>query len=150
MLTTSQIERILPHRYPFLLVDRILELSADHVVGLKNVTANEPYFEGHFPGYPLMPGVIIIEAMAQVAGTMVVSRPEFHGHVAYFAAIDSARFRRPITPGDQLRIEMDLVWVRRKIARVRGLARVDGEVAAEAEMTFSFMPLEALVAAAGP
>src|ERR1700733_8339085 len=107
VLDINEIRAILPHRYPFLLVDRIVELEADRVVGIKNVTANEPFFMGHFPDFPVMPGVLIVEAMAQVAGVVVLSSiPDRHKKLVLLASVEQAKFRKPVRPGDQLRIEM--------------------------------------------
>ena len=127
---------VIPHRYPFLLVDRILEIEEKkRVVGIKNVTINEPFFQGHFPGHPIMPGVLIIEAMAQVGGMLLmgaVEEPE--SKVVYFMSLDNVKFRRPVKPGDQLRFELDMTQSRGRICKMRGVAKVDGEVAAEADM----------------
>ncbi len=132
MLDLEAIQRILPHRYPFLLVDRILELEPDRrVVGLKNVTANEPFFAGHFPGRPVMPGVLIVEALAQTAGVLM---GEASGLIPMFMGIDKARFRRPVKPGDQLRLEVEVLRKRRSVCRVAGRAFVGEDLVAEAEM----------------
>jgi beta-hydroxyacyl-ACP dehydratase FabZ len=131
----QQIWDILPHRYPMLLVDRIEELEEDRVVGIKNVTINEPFFVGHFPDIPVMPGVLIIEAMAQVAGILVLSSiPERKTKLVLLAAINEAKFRRPVRPGDQLRIEMKVLRRKATIAKMNGVATVNGLVVAEAEM----------------
>ena len=129
----------LPHRYPFLLVDRILEIEGDkRIVGLKNVTINEPFFQGHFPGAPVMPGVLIIECMAQVAGVMIYrDMPEKDKKLIYFTSIENAKFRRPVLPGDQLRIEMQLLNRRTNFGKMTGQATVDGKVVAEAIVTFA-------------
>jgi 3-hydroxyacyl-[acyl-carrier-protein] dehydratase len=130
-----QIKEILPHRYPFLLVDRILEMSETHIVGLKNVTANEPHFQGHFPEKAVMPGVLIIECMAQVAGVLIGKRTvDAHKKLMLLASIDHARFRQPVGPGDQLRIEATITNFRSTAAKVSGKALVDGKVVAEAEL----------------
>ena len=134
-LTIEEIRDILPHRYPFLLVDRIDELEADRIVGIKNVTINEPFFTGHFPDYPVMPGVLIIEAMAQVAGVLVLSQiPDRKSKLVLLAGVDGAKFRKPVRPGDQLRIEMKLLKRKAALAKMSGTATVDGVLVAEAEM----------------
>ena len=135
-LGIEDIMKVLPHRYPFLLVDRILEVEAGkRVVGLKNVTINEPFFQGHFPGHPIMPGVLIIEAMAQVGGMLLLgSVPNADEKVVYFMSLDNVKWRRPVKPGDQLRFELDLTQVRGMVCKMRGVAKVDGEVVAEADM----------------
>jgi len=132
------IMRFLPHRYPFLLVDRIVELEPDkRIVGLKNVTINEPFFQGHFPGAPVMPGVLIIESMAQVAGVMIYrDLPDREKKLIYFAGIESAKFRRPVLPGDQLRIEMEMLNRRSNFGKMQGRATVDGKLVAEAVVLF--------------
>src|SRR5579871_2246881 len=134
-LDIQAIRDILPHRYPMLLVDRIEELEAERVVGIKNVTVNEPFFVGHFPDIPVMPGVLIIEAMAQVAGILVLnSIPERKTKLVLLAAVNEAKFRRPVVPGDQLRIEMKVLKRKATIAKMNGVATVNGLVVAEAEM----------------
>lgn len=126
---------ILPHRYPFLLVDRIIETSDEHIVGIKNVTINEPFFIGHFPDFPVMPGVLITEAMAQVAGVLVLSRiPDRKSKLVLLASVESAKFRKPVVPGDQLRIEMKLDKLKSSLAKMHGEATVNGVVVAEAVM----------------
>ena len=134
--TIEDILQVLPHRYPFLLVDRILELEeGKRIVGLKNVTINEPFFQGHFPGHPIMPGVLIIEAMAQVGGMLLmrtVTDPSTK--VVYFMSLDNVKFRRPVKPGDQLRFEMEVLQMRGTMCKMRGVAYVDGQVVTEAEM----------------
>jgi UDP-3-O-[3-hydroxymyristoyl] N-acetylglucosamine deacetylase/3-hydroxyacyl-[acyl-carrier-protein] dehydratase len=132
----EEIMRVLPHRYPFLLVDRILEIEENkRVVGIKNVTINEPFFQGHFPGHPIMPGVLIVEAMAQVGGMLLLGPMEDpESKVVYFMSLDNVRFRKPVKPGDQIVFEVEIIQIRGKIAKTRGVARVDGEVVAEAEM----------------
>jgi len=131
---------ILPHRYPFLLVDRIVSIEeGKKIVGIKNVTFNEPFFQGHFPGNPVMPGVLIVEAMAQVGAVLLLRGvPDREHKLVYFAGIDRARFRRPVTPGDQVRFEVEVLKVRSRSARLRGEAFVDGAMVAEAEL-FSSM-----------
>jgi 3-hydroxyacyl-[acyl-carrier-protein] dehydratase len=134
-LDIDAIREILPHRYPFLLVDRIEELENERVVGIKNVTVNEPFFAGHFPDYPVMPGVLIIEAMAQVAGVLVLSGiPDRKNKLVLLAGVDGAKFRKPVRPGDQLRMEMKVLRSRATMAKVSGTATVDGAVVAEAEI----------------
>jgi 3-hydroxyacyl-[acyl-carrier-protein] dehydratase len=136
-LDINEIMSILPHRYPFLLVDRVIEAEpGKRIVGIKNVTMNEPFFEGHFPGHPVMPGVLIIESMAQTGGLLVGQ--ESKGRACYFVSVDGAKFRRPVVPGDQLRIEMDLIGCRRGIWHFSGKAYVEGKLAAEAELKATF------------
>jgi len=137
MKEIQEIMSLLPHRYPFLLVDRILEMEeGKRIVGIKNVTINEPFFQGHFPGSPIMPGVLIIEAMAQTWGILVLaSEPEMAGSKnILFLSIDNARFRRPVYPGDQLRFELQALNLKRSIWKFKGEAFVDGELVAEAEL----------------
>ena len=134
-LDIDAIREILPHRYPFLLVDRIEELETERVVGIKNVTVNEPFFAGHFPDYPVMPGVLIIEAMAQVAGVLVLSGiPDRKNKLVLLAGVDGAKFRKPVRPGDQLRMEMKILRSRASMAKISGTATVDGAIVAESEM----------------
>jgi UDP-3-O-[3-hydroxymyristoyl] N-acetylglucosamine deacetylase/3-hydroxyacyl-[acyl-carrier-protein] dehydratase len=136
VLGIDEIMKVLPHRYPFLLVDRILELEEKkRIVGLKNVTMNEPFFQGHFPGHPIMPGVLIIEAMAQVGGILLMGQIEgYESKVVYFMSLDNVKFRRPVKPGDQLRLEADILQIRGMVCKMRGVAKVDGEVVCEADM----------------
>ena len=138
MIDAKNILGILPHRYPFLLVDRILEMErGKRAVGLKNVSINEEYFCGHFPGHPVMPGVLIVEAMAQVAGVLVLSEPENRGKLVYFAGLDNVRFRKPVTPGDQLKIEIIPVKIKKKVGVCEGKAYVGEDLVAEATLLFS-------------
>jgi UDP-3-O-[3-hydroxymyristoyl] N-acetylglucosamine deacetylase / 3-hydroxyacyl-[acyl-carrier-protein] dehydratase len=136
MYTIEDIMKVLPHRYPFLLVDRILEIvEKKRIVGLKNVTINEPFFQGHFPGHPIMPGVLIIEAMAQVGGMLLMgSIEEPESKVVYFMSLDNVKFRRPVKPGDQIRFELEIVQIRGAVCKMRGVGLVEGEVVAEADM----------------
>ncbi|MES1258309.1 MAG: 3-hydroxyacyl-ACP dehydratase FabZ [Acidobacteriota bacterium] len=135
LLDVNEIRQILPHRYPFLLVDRIIELEAESIVGIKNVTANEPFFTGHFPDFPVMPGVLIVEAMAQTAGILVLkSIPDRDRKLVLLVSVDGARFRKPVVPGDQLRLEMKLIRRKGSVAKMAGRAFVDGVLVAEAEV----------------
>jgi 3-hydroxyacyl-[acyl-carrier-protein] dehydratase len=134
----AEILKIIPHRYPFLLVDRILEVEPGRrAVGLKQVTINEPFFQGHFPGYPIMPGVLIVEALAQVGAVAVLSLPENRDKLALFAGIDNFRFRRPVVPGDSLRLEVELVRMRGTVGKGQARALVDGQVVADGELMFA-------------
>jgi len=135
ILDVNDIRRILPHRYPFLLVDRIIELEAERVVGIKNVTANEPFFAGHFPDFPVMPGVLIVEAMAQAAGVLVLRTIEDRDNkLVFLVSVDAARFRKPVVPGDTLRLEMTVIKRKGSVAKMAGRATVDGVLVAEAEV----------------
>jgi len=138
-LNINDIEKVLPHRYPFLLVDKILEQGEKEIVGVKNVTINEPYFVGHFPGHPVVPAALIIEAMAQVAGVYLLSESENRGKLAYFAGIDKARFRKPVVPGDQLITRVKVLNLRRSTGKVQATSLVNGKVVAEAEFLFSLV-----------
>ena len=135
-LGSSEIMRVIPHRYPFLLIDRVIELDERRVVAIKQVTANEPHFQGHFPDRPIMPGVLIIEALAQAGAVSVLIRPENRGKLALFAGIEDCRFRRVVVPGDTLRLEVTMEKLGRSFGRGRAVASVDGEVAAEATIMF--------------
>ena len=135
IMDVNQIRQILPHRYPFLLVDRIVELEAERIVGIKNVTANEPFFIGHFPDFPVMPGVLIVEAMAQTAGVLILnSIPDRHNKLVLLVSVDAAKFRRPVVPGDQLRMDMTVIRRKGSVAKMAGRAYVDGLLVAEAEV----------------
>jgi beta-hydroxyacyl-ACP dehydratase FabZ len=138
MLDISQIMDVLPHRYPFLLIDRIVEIEmGKRIVGIKNVTINEPFFQGHFPGHPIMPGVLLLEAMAQAGGVLAlksISAEEAKKKVIYFMSIDKAKFRKPVLPGDQLRFEIEVIKQRSSIMSLQAVAKVDGATVAEAEM----------------
>jgi UDP-3-O-[3-hydroxymyristoyl] N-acetylglucosamine deacetylase/3-hydroxyacyl-[acyl-carrier-protein] dehydratase len=135
-LDTLRLMKILPHRYPFLMVDRITKIEGNKIVGLKNVTANEPYFQGHFPNHPIMPGVLQLEAIAQVAGIMMLREAENFGKLAYFMSAESVRWRKPVRPGDTLVISVELTKSRGKVGKAKGVCSVNGETVSEAEVTF--------------
>jgi 3-hydroxyacyl-[acyl-carrier-protein] dehydratase len=136
-LTSIQIQQIIPHRYPFLLVDRIVELDVGkRAVGIKAVSVDEPFFAGHFPGFPVMPGVLITEALAQVGAVAVMQDPDFANRIPFLAGLDEFRFRRQVVPGDLLRLEVTLTRLRRVAGRGHGIATVDGDVAAEGDIMF--------------
>ncbi len=138
LYTAKEIMEIIPHRYPFLLIDTIEELEPGvRAVGKKCVSVNEPYFQGHFPGNPVMPGVLIMEALAQVGAVAILSQPEWKGRTAYFAGIDKARFRQKVTPGDVLLLEMEIIKVKGPVGVGKAVATVNGKVAAQAELTFA-------------
>ncbi len=150
-MDVQEISALLPHRYPFLMVDRIIEIQNDSIVGLKNVTVNEPHFTGHFPGFPVMPGVLIIEAMAQVSGILVGKMaPHTRGRIMYLAAVENAKFRKPVVPGDQLRIEMKMLRLKHAVAKIQGIAKVDGQVVAEATLMCTLTERMAETAKAPP
>jgi len=138
----QEILGFLPHRYPFLLIDRIVEFEpTKRLVAIKNVTINEPFFQGHFPGYPIMPGVLIVEAMAQAGGIIVMHEtPDRDSKLVVFTGIERAKFRRPVTPGDQLRIEVEVLSFRPRAGRIEGRATVDGKLACEATLTCQVVP----------
>jgi len=136
MMNIKDIQNLLPHRYPFLMVDRIVEIEPEkRAVGIKNVTINEEFFQGHFPGNPIMPGVLIIEALAQVAGILAFQSGASEGRSVYFLSIEKAKFRRPVVPGDQLRLEVSIVQSRGNVWKFSGNALVEDKIAAEAEFT---------------
>ncbi|MBA9027853.1 MULTISPECIES: 3-hydroxyacyl-ACP dehydratase FabZ [Bacillaceae] len=139
MLDVNQIKEIIAHRYPFLLVDRIIEVEdGKRAVGLKNVSANESFFNGHFPEYPVMPGVLIVEALAQVGAVAMLKQEEYRGRLAFFAGIDNCRFKRQVVPGDQLKLEVEITRMRGSVGKGRAVATVDGEIACETDIMFAF------------
>ena len=140
-LDAVEIQRIIPHRHPFLLVDRVVELEpGQRAVGIKNVTMGDPFFQGHFPGYPVMPGVLIVEALAQVGAVGLLTTDQFKGQLALFAGIEKVRFKRQVKPGDTLRLEVELGQVRRGIGTGTGTATVEGELACRGEFMFAVIP----------
>ena len=136
-LELEDIKKILPHRYPFLLIDRILEMDENSALAVKNISGAEPFFQGHFPDKPVMPGVLMIEAIAQVGGVVMLNRSENHGKIAYLVAINNARFRKLVIPGDQLRIEIKVLKMKSRIGLMHGIAKVDGEEVCDAEILFT-------------
>ena len=143
-MNIEQILQTLPHRYPMLLVDRIISVGEDgkSCRGLKNVTINEPFFQGHYPGKPIMPGVLIIESMAQAGAALILTNPAFIGRIPLIGAIEGVRFKRPVVPGDQLIVDIELLWVRGDIGRIKATGMVDGEQAASMEMVFKLVAKE--------
>ncbi|MFS0645540.1 3-hydroxyacyl-ACP dehydratase FabZ [Siminovitchia sp. 179-K 8D1 HS] len=138
MLDINQIKEIIPHRYPFLLVDQILEVEeGKRAVGIKNVTANEDFFNGHFPHYPVMPGVLIVEALAQVGAVAMLKKEENRGKLAFFGGIDKCRFKRQVKPGDQLRLEVEMIRVKGTVGKGKGVAAVNNEIVCETEIMFA-------------
>lgn len=138
MLDIQQIKETIPHRYPFLLIDEVMEIEeGKRVVAKKNVTINEPFFQGHFPGYPVMPGVLIIEALAQAGAVVLLKKEENKGKIGFLAGIDKCRFKRQVKPGDQLRLEVEITRLKGSIGKGKAIATVDGELACEAEIMFA-------------
>ena len=138
----KEIMEVLPHRFPMLLVDRILEVTADRCKGLKNVSINEAYFLGHYPGRPIMPGVLILEAMAQTGAVILLASPKYTGMIPVIGAIDDVKYKRQVVPGDQLIIDVELLWMRQGIGRIKAVATVEGDLAAQMELTFKLLPGE--------
>lgn len=138
MLDIQQIKEIIPHRYPFLLIDKVVEIEeGKRAVAIKNVTANEEFFNGHFPDYPVMPGVLIVEALAQTGAVAMLKQEDYRGKLAFFTGIDNCRFKRQVKPGDQLRLEVEIVRIKGPIGKGKAKATVDGEVACETEIMFA-------------
>lgn len=138
MLDIEEIKKIIPHRYPFLLIDQVEEVvEGERAVGYKNVTVNEPFFQGHFPDYPVMPGVLITEALAQIGAVAMLKKEENQGKLAFFAGIDKCRFKRQVKPGDRLKLEVEIVRLKGPMGKGKAKATVDGEVACEAEIMFA-------------
>ncbi|HOJ12751.1 MAG TPA: 3-hydroxyacyl-ACP dehydratase FabZ [Clostridiales bacterium] len=143
MLSNIEVQNIIPHRYPFLLVDKVLEVEpGKRAVAVKNVTVNEPFFQGHFPGYPIMPGVLIVEALAQTAGIAAASLEENRGRLGVLTGIDSMKFRKQVVPGDVLKLDAEILMLKMGMAKVKVLATVDGQTAAEGEIKFAMVNTE--------
>jgi UDP-3-O-[3-hydroxymyristoyl] N-acetylglucosamine deacetylase/3-hydroxyacyl-[acyl-carrier-protein] dehydratase len=139
VIGSEEVMKLLPHRYPFLMVDKVIKIEGDRIVGIKNVTINEPFFQGHFPGHPIMPGVLQLEAIAQVAGILTIKRAETVNSVAYFMSAENVKWRKPVVPGDTLVIDVLLTKIRGKIAKAKGVCKVDGEIVSEADVTFMLL-----------
>lgn len=135
-MNVEEIMKIIPHRPPFLLLDKVLEISEEQIVAQKNITINEPVFQGHFPGEPVLPGVLIVESLAQAGAVVLLSKKEFQGKTAYFGGIDKARFRQKVVPGDVLNLEVQLIKMVKNIGMAKGFAKVNGKVVCSCEMTF--------------
>ncbi len=136
----NQIMEVLPHRFPMLLVDRILEVSENHCRGIKNVSINEAFFQGHYPGRPIMPGVLILEAMAQTGAVILLAQPAYKGMVPVIGGIDEVKYKRQVVPGDQLVMDVELLWMRQGVGRIKATATVEGDLAAQMELTFKLLP----------
>jgi UDP-3-O-[3-hydroxymyristoyl] N-acetylglucosamine deacetylase/3-hydroxyacyl-[acyl-carrier-protein] dehydratase len=141
VMDVKDVMKLLPHRYPFLMVDRVVSVGDMHCTGVKNITINEPFFQGHFPSHPIMPGVLQLEAMAQVGSILLLNTPGNAGKIGYFMSADSVKFRKPVVPGDTLFIEVNLTSKKRAIAKAKGRCVVNGEVVSEAEMMFGIVDL---------
>lgn len=139
LMDSEQIMQILPHRYPFLMVDRVTRIEGNEITAEKNVTINEPFFKGHFPGHPVMPGVLQLEAMAQVAGILMLKQADNSGKIAYFMAADKVKWRKPVKPGDVLQIDIELIKAGTKIGKAKAGCTVGGEIVSEAEITFALV-----------
>jgi len=138
----NEIKQYLPHRYPFLLVDKVIDIEEKKITGIKNVTVNEPFFQGHFPEHPVMPGVLIIEALAQTCGVLALKREENRGKLAYFVSISNAKFRNPVFPGDTLRLEIEVTKHKPRIVQAHGVAKVEDKVVTEADLLFAIVEKE--------
>lgn len=138
-MDVNKIKSIIPHRYPFLLIDRVLKIEGMKAIGVKSVTANEPFFQGHFPENPVMPGVLITEAMAQLGAVLIMSQEQWSDCIPYLAALDNLRFKRPVVPGEQLIIEVEITNIKRNVGKMKAKATVDGVLAAEGEMMCSMV-----------
>lgn len=137
MLDLKDIQSLIPHRYPFLLIDRVLEIGDNKIVGIKNVSGNEPFFQGHFPGIPIMPGVLIVESLAQLGAVYIKQQPEFKDKLMVLAGLDKFRFRRQVLPGDQLKLEVEFLSMKKNIGKGHGIATVQGEIVCEGDILFA-------------